>query len=212
MRATARGARAANGESKVFPSYDVLQGCQNARPPRTRDRRVRGSAVCSGPCFSLPVAWVHCCVLGLKLDVACVLAGHMRQRPRLRRSRWRLRLTLVFVAACALLWLRFYRRVVTADAFLAIPARWPACRPDGGSLPSRLEQSQRHLGRSRLVIVSTWLPTRCGIATYSAGLRGGLLATGASVDVVAVHLRGDEERAYYGPEARGVHAPHLAQA
>jgi hypothetical protein len=56
---------------------------------------------------------------------------------------------------------------------------------------------------ARYAIVSPWRPTRCGIATYSAGLRDGLLQAGAaSVDVIAMHLRSAAADAAYGPEAR----------
>ena len=110
-----------------------------------------------------------------------------------------MRLALLAVAG-ALLWL--YRRSFVADVGLKVPARWPACVPDSGAASRAPPPRRRGVDGARLVVVSTWLPTRCGIATYSAGLRGGLLATGASVDVVALHLRSDEEHAY-GPEARG---------
>ena len=121
----------------------------------------------------------------------------MRRRPRLKRPRWRLVLLSV---ACVFVWLRFYRHSVVAGALLDIPTRWPACAPDGAS--HRAAPVKRHaFDGARLVIISTWLPTRCGIATYSAGLRDGLLVTGASVDVVAVQLRSGEEHAY-GSEAR----------
>lgn len=111
-----------------------------------------------------------------------------------------MRLTLLTVA-CALLCLRLYRRTADAVALLQIPARWPACVPDGGASSRPAPTHRRSFGGARFAVVSTWLPTRCGIATYSAGLRDGLLATGASVDVVAVHLRSSEEHVY-GPEAR----------
>ena len=121
----------------------------------------------------------------------------MRRRPRLKRPRWRL---VLLAVACAFVWLRFYRRSVAAEALLDIPSRWPACSPDGA--PHRVAPVKRRAFDSRrLAIISTWLPTRCGIATFSAGLRDGLLVTGASVDVVAVHLRSSEEHVY-GSEAR----------
>jgi len=120
-----------------------------------------------------------------------------RRRQWLKRPRWRLVLPAV---ACAFVWLRFYRRSVAVDALLDIPIRWPECAPDGASY--RAAPVKRHaFDGARLAIISTWLPTRCGIATYSAGLRGGLLVTGATVDVVAVHLRSSEEHVY-GSEAR----------
>ena len=120
-----------------------------------------------------------------------------RRRQWLKRPRWRLVLPAV---ACAVVWLRFYRRSVAVDALLDIPIRWPECAPDGASY--RAAPVKRHaFDGARLAIISTWLPTRCGIATYSAGLRGGLLVTGATVDVVAVHLRSSEEHVY-GSEAR----------
>ena len=110
-----------------------------------------------------------------------------------------MRLTL-FAAACVVVWLWFYRRVV-AEVPLKIPSRWPACVPENGASYRAAPVQRRAFDGARLVIVSTWLPTRCGIATYSAGLRDGLLAMGASVDVVAVHLCSSAEHAY-GPEAR----------
>ena len=121
----------------------------------------------------------------------------MRRRPRLKRPRWRL---VLLAVACTCVWLRFYRRTVVAEALLDIPIRWPACAPDSAAHRAA-PVKRKALDGARLVIISTWLPTRCGIATYSAGLRDGLLVTGASVDVVAVHLRSSEEHAY-GSEAR----------
>lgn len=112
-----------------------------------------------------------------------------------------MRLALLAVA-CALLWL-YRRSFVAPEAVLKVPARWPACVSDDSGASARATPPRRRgVDGARLALVSTWLPTRCGIATYSAGLRSGLLATGALVDVVALHLRSDEEHAY-GPEARG---------
>lgn len=123
----------------------------------------------------------------------------MRTRPQ-PRQRWRVRLTLL-AASCVLCWLRLVRRSLAPVVGLVVPTRWPACAPDGGTPTHAAPLQRRSFDGTRLAIVSTWLPTRCGIATYSAGLRSGLLATGASVDVVAVHLRSTEQHAY-GPEAR----------
>ena len=54
----------------------------------------------------------------------------------------------------------------------------------------------------RFLLVSTWPPTKCGIASYSSGLRQGLLQGGAAaVDVVAVHLR-SARPTQYGAEVR----------
>ena len=51
------------------------------------------------------------------------------------------------------------------------------------SIPSATPQERetRSFG-----ILSTFPPTSCGIATFSAALAAGLIATGASVDVVRV--------------------------
>ena len=72
--------------------------------------------------------------------------------------------------------------------------------PKAASLVREAEPSAAR--GARFVIVSTWPPTKCGIASYSAGLREGLLEAGAAaVDVVAVHLR-SARPTQYGPEAR----------
>jgi hypothetical protein len=127
-----------------------------------------------------------------------------------RRALLRWRRVWQFAAAAALCFtrhgLRMHRSLEVAPTVtpLVLPTRWPACSPDGAG--GRRGDAPRHAlvgadGR-RYAIVSTWLPTRCGIATFSAGLRGGLLAGGAlAVDVLAVHLRSNGPPSY-GPEVR----------
>ena len=72
-----------------------------------------------------------------------------------------------------------------------------------GAVQAAASVASPHAGSARgkrYAIISTWPPTKCGLATFSAGLRDGLLALGAkSVDVVAVHLRTGRSTAY-GPE------------
>jgi hypothetical protein len=63
--------------------------------------------------------------------------------------------------------------------------------------------------RKRFLLLSTWPPTKCGIASYSYGLRQGLLQAGAAaVDVVAVHLR-SARPTRYGEEARAGQLPFV---
>jgi hypothetical protein len=72
-----------------------------------------------------------------------------------------------------------------------------------GAVQAAAAVASPHAGSARgkrYAIISTWPPTKCGLATFSAGLRGGLLALGAKgVDVLAVHLRTGRSTAY-GPE------------
>jgi glycosyltransferase involved in cell wall biosynthesis len=51
-------------------------------------------------------------------------------------------------------------------------------------IPSAKQAQQAEVGARSIGILSTFPPTSCGIATFSAALAAGLIATGASVDVV----------------------------
>ena len=55
-------------------------------------------------------------------------------------------------------------------------------------------------------IVSTYPPTPCGVATFSAALRGGLQAGGAAVEIVRL---GDDDADPHGTDggARGLATP-----
>jgi hypothetical protein len=83
---------------------------------------------------------------------------------------------------------------VRDEAPEAVKAREAAMAVAGEAGKSGVARGKRY------AIISTWPPTKCGLATFSAGLRGGLLELGAkSVDVIAVHLRTARSTAY-GPE------------
>lgn len=134
-------------------------------------------------------------------------AGILWQPPRcgvhavpcgsaMRRAAGRLprRLPRRLLLALALLLLTLAAALVRRLARGRLPAcarRAPARRPSWSSSAAG----------PRYAIVSTWPPTKCGLATFSAGLRGGLLETGArAVDVVAVHPRGGAREPAYPPE------------
>jgi len=121
--------------------------------------------------------------------------AHFRGQPRRRSRVASAALLLAAVAAAALL---FASRGGWAGAGAALGGAErrrlppncvedPSLRREVGLARSALPSAA---AGQRFAIVSTWPPTKCGIASYSAGLRGGLLASGAAaVDVVAVHLR-----------------------
>jgi len=85
------------------------------------------------------------------------------------------------------------------------PASAPSCVQDRSTnalLPPTLRAASDAARGAHVAIISTWPPTKCGIATFSAGLREGLLSAGAHrVDVLAMHLRSSPP-AQYGPEVR----------
>lgn len=121
--------------------------------------------------------------------------AHFRGQPRRRSRVASAALLLAAVAAAALL---FASRGGWAGAGAALGGaerrRLPPNCVEDPSLRREVGLARPALPSAaagqRFAIVSTWPPTKCGIASYSAGLRGGLLAAGASsVDVVAVHLR-----------------------
>ena len=83
----------------------------------------------------------------------------------------------------------------------------PALKREQGALAVQDDGGVSAALGGRFVIVSTWPPTKCGIASYSAGLRQGLLDAGAAVvHVVAVHLR-SARPTQYGEEVRVALAP-----
>ena len=96
-------------------------------------------------------------------------------------------LTLLTLGLLGLLLLR--RCAGPAVPALTLPAQWPTCGAGGGSaslahqVPSGASSSTR-----RLLIISTYPPTLCGLATFSRALRYGLLDSGAAetVDVLAM--------------------------
>jgi hypothetical protein len=145
--------------------------------------------------------------------------AHRSVRERRQRASW-LRVWQAVAAVTLLLALRALRLHPLLDAAaprpLALPARWPACAHERAGAPPleeraalQPEPAARGAAGVRYAILSTWLPTRRGIATFSAGLRAGLLASGAAdVDVLAVHLRSNGALSY-GPEARARHAAFL---
>lgn len=129
---------------------------------------------------------------------------------RSRRVAFKRRVVWLLAAAGALLFirraLRIYSLLQPSQAGpLALPARWPDCTPDRAGTPRRTGGAREDadvptraaVAGRRYAIVSTWPPTHCGIATYSSGLREGLLVHGAAlVDVLAVHLRGSSAFSY----------------
>ena len=129
----------------------------------------------------------------------------MRHRRRPLQLRRVLQLAAAVAVVLVLRGVRIDRSVGNATGPLSLPARWPSCSPDRAAaahVTSAPALSATFDGAgARYAIVSTWAPTRCGIATYSAGLRDGFLANGAAVDVLAMHLRSSGELSY-GPEVR----------
>ena len=84
---------------------------------------------------------------------------------------------------------------------LTLPEQWPTCGAGGGSAPQSVPSSDS--STRRLLIISTYPPTLCGLATFSRALRYGLLDSGAakSVDVLAMLvLPGPPPD--YGPEVK----------
>jgi hypothetical protein len=115
---------------------------------------------------------------------------------------------------------------------LQLPSAWPACAAAGTHAPSAASLSSSSTpplsppaataasaaaasarARPRYAILSTYPPTKCGLATFAANLRRGLLDSGAAaggVDVIAVHVRPEQRVEDYPPEARRVRMPARA--
>jgi hypothetical protein len=71
-------------------------------------------------------------------------------------------------------------------AVFHLPPSFPACPADEDASLATLPAGAPQL---RLAILSTYVPTQCGLATFSFELRRGLLEGGgaAAVDVIAIH-------------------------
>ncbi|HEX6994297.1 MAG TPA: glycosyltransferase family 4 protein [Gammaproteobacteria bacterium] len=64
---------------------------------------------------------------------------------------------------------------------------------DSSGAAVRRLRPYRHEGRTRVAIIGSYVPRRCGIATFSADLAAAIAGTGeAAVDVVAMNDRSDE--------------------
>jgi glycosyltransferase involved in cell wall biosynthesis len=157
--------------------------------------------------------------------------GVRQAASRLARLPRRAQLLLCALACCAA---PLLLRLAAACAAplrrardLRLPRAWPQCAappaPRAAQPPPRSDAlaawsaaaSPTARAPLRLALVSTYPPTACGLATFAADLRRGVLdaaAAGArpelaAVDVVALHTGPSGSPApQYPPEARGKHA------
>src|SRR5690606_36889596 len=64
---------------------------------------------------------------------------------------------------------------------------------DSSAAAVRRLRPYRREGRTRVAIIGSYVPRRCGIATFGAGLAAAISGTGeAAVDIVAMNDRSDE--------------------
>jgi hypothetical protein len=114
------------------------------------------------------------------LTVAAVIAKAARRISR--------RELLAVLAGTALLLClnSLLRGSVPQPQLFTLPPSLPSCPADEMAL---LQQPTAGAGRLRLLLLSTYVPTHCGLATFAHTLRRGLLDSGgvAAVDVVAIH-------------------------